>query len=1017
MTQATVIPALGTATVNIGDTLAHVATFTAGSAAGTNMVSIDGGLASLTFANPSVALVANANPASDTFTFTSLDAGFNAALTVDAATGPAETVNLNTPLTLGSSMSTGTVCINTDIVNVTQPISTTAVNAGSIILSAATIDLGANLSTKGGNVCLNGGSVVLTAASTIDTEQGNASAAGNVTFLGTLSANAATDNLIIVAGSTSDTPANVSFATLNGAAGAMVNQVCIADANNVTFNNAIAIAGNLTQLAGTGTTTLNGGSIGGALALTNVNLTLNNALSAIGNVCLTVAANGTGTIMGTVASSGTSVNLTGGNFSLCAPTDSPSLSNDVVLGGNTTVTFNNNSQTFGSLAAAGSGAKVVLGSGTLTTGDGVNTSFSGIISGAGGLIKQGADSFALTGVNTYTGATTINGGSLTLGVANAPASSTAVTVNANATFAMNGFNDSVGALNLLGGCVTGPGTLTAAATYNLQSGMVAANLAGAAALTKSTSGVVVITNASTDTYTGATTISGGTLTMNRALSASSSAVTLSAANVTLNGAGAVNRPVVVNAANDTIGSGTIGTANSSTGLTISTSAGVGITVNAAGAAMILGNTIPTGVGKNDVAIEVNAGKALIQDDTLNASGLQAGNFTSTVLPTTTSPYYGILAIGGGIVDAGQVGGSSTLTGLGIGAATTPSSATRTTPARRSPPPCQGRSPRPSLTTTRTLPTAPPGRKDSPTISTPSTTISAAATAAPASPAPAASPPAPASNYTAIEQVVFGDNDASMYGFVNYVAPTATPQLITTQFYSVSSAELTANPDQRSMIRRIDVAFNSYVKITPGAFTLSMSGPAATYAISWIGTGGNNSATIAMTPTQILFDPTTGLFRYEYAFATGQNGVESSGSLTDGEYQLAYNMGLIAGTNGVIPTIGTGTSPYYNPNSATGTPNFPLGVPYHNTTGNNYTLNFHRLFGDMDGMGYIDTYDINAMAAALGHLAGQAGYNADLDYNNDGSIDTTTDYPQFTNRKNKYTSLASSATDISYGWDV
>ena len=91
--------------------------------------------------------------------------------------------------------------------------------------------------------------------------------------------------------------------------------------------------------------------------------------------------------------------------------------------------------------------------------------------------------------------------------------------------------------------------------------------------------------------------------------------------------------------------------------------------------------------------------------------------------------------------------------------------------------------------------------------------------------------------------------------------------------------------------------------------------------------------------------------------------------------------------------------------------------YRNPSANLYTLNFHRLFGDMDGMGYIDAYDINAMAAALNHLSSQAGYNADLDYNNDGSIDSTTDNPQFTARKNKYTAGASPLTDISFGWDV
>ena len=166
----------------------------------------------------------------------------------------------------------------------------------------------------------------------------------------------------------------------------------------------------------------------------------------------------------------------------------------------------------------------------------------------------------------------------------------------------------------------------------------------------------------------------------------------------------------------------------------------------------------------------------------------------------------------------------------------------------------------------------------------------------------------------------------------------------------------------------------------------------------------------MTATQLLFDPSTGQFRYEYAFATGQNGVESSGSLTDGTYQLGYNTSLIAGTNGLNPTV-----PATNALNSAHTTRFTQGAPY-SGSGNNYTLNFHRLFGDLDGMGYIDAYDISSMATALGHISGQAAYNADLDYNADGSIDTTTDNPQFTKRKNYYTG-ANSSLYIGWGWDV
>ncbi len=58
--------------------------------------------------------------------------------------------------------------------------------------------------------------------------------------------------------------------------------------------------------------------------------------------------------------------------------------------------------------------EITLGSGTLTTGDGTNTTYAGVISGTGNLTKTGTGSFTLTGINTYTGTTTVSAGTLIL---------------------------------------------------------------------------------------------------------------------------------------------------------------------------------------------------------------------------------------------------------------------------------------------------------------------------------------------------------------------------------------------------------------------------------------------------------------------------------------------------------------------------------------------------------------------------------------------------------------------------
>ncbi len=69
--------------------------------------------------------------------------------------------------------------------------------------------------------------------------------------------------------------------------------------------------------------------------------------------------------------------------------------------------------TIGSLTGV-AGSSVTLGTATLTTGDATNSSFAGAISGTGGLTKQGSGTFTLTGANTYSGATAVSAGALTI---------------------------------------------------------------------------------------------------------------------------------------------------------------------------------------------------------------------------------------------------------------------------------------------------------------------------------------------------------------------------------------------------------------------------------------------------------------------------------------------------------------------------------------------------------------------------------------------------------------------------
>src|SRR5262249_51474992 len=157
----------------------------------------------------------------------------------------------------------------------------------------------------------------------------------------------------------------------------------------------------------------------------------------------------------------------------------------------------------------------------------------------------------LNGVNTYTGATTINAGTVALGVNQALNAGTSVTINNgtlnNSTLAMNTFNDTVAGVHLVDGSITksgsmltDPGTLTSTSTCDVQNGTVSANLAGSVGLTKTTAGTVTFTTSSANTWTGVTTINGGTLTLTGTLTGTGGAVNLNAAAVTLNGTGTIS---------------------------------------------------------------------------------------------------------------------------------------------------------------------------------------------------------------------------------------------------------------------------------------------------------------------------------------------------------------------------------------------------------------------------------------------------------------------------------------------
>jgi len=170
------------------------------------------------------------------------------------------------------------------------------------------------------------------------------------------------------------------------------------------------------------------------------------------------------------------------------------------------------------------------------------------------------NSLTLSGLNTYSGATTVNSGILILGVANAFSANSGV-VMANftgATLSMNQLSASVGSISgggNLGGNITGATGGTAANvvlttgndnTSTTYAGALINGSATSLGLTKIGTGALELTGtgAATSTYTGPTNVNAGQLLINGTITGAT--VTTVAASGTLGGSGTTAGAVTVN---------------------------------------------------------------------------------------------------------------------------------------------------------------------------------------------------------------------------------------------------------------------------------------------------------------------------------------------------------------------------------------------------------------------------------------------------------------------------------------
>ncbi len=151
---------------------------------------------------------------------------------------------------------------------------------------------------------------------------------------------------------------------------------------------------------------------------------------------------------------------------------------------------------------------ITTGTGLMVTISGTTSTLAGTIGGVGGLTEQGTGTLTLSAGNGYSGSTSVMGGTLADGIANALPTGTALTVGAAGIFDLAGFAQQVAS-------ITGPGEITdsgTAATFTVNTAAADpynGTLTGS--LNLSVTGTNTLTLDVANSYSGTTSVTGGTL--------------------------------------------------------------------------------------------------------------------------------------------------------------------------------------------------------------------------------------------------------------------------------------------------------------------------------------------------------------------------------------------------------------------------------------------------------------------------------------------------------------------------
>ncbi len=344
------------------------------------------------------------------------------------------------------------------------------------------------------------------------------SGSGNVTFVGAL-----TNGALSHSGA-----GTLTLSVSNSFAGGVTlsNGTLVASANNALGSGALTVNSGTLSMGTTtqnkSTITLNGGSITGTGTLNGTSFLVRDgsiAANLAGTGGMTKSTAGTVTLSGSNSFTG-GVAINGGTLSVSSDANLGAAANGITFGGT------NTDDNLLATASFSSGRGVQFNNNAaVTTATGVTLTFTGTAAGSGALEKAGTGTLILANAtNNRSGGTLISAGVLQVGA-----------------------DDANGSLS--GGNITNNGGLVFKRTGSLD---VANIISGTGGLTNSGSGIVLLGGA--NTYTGDTTVTGGTLRL------TNSGTLGNGGNVTVyaDGLAGTTATLDLNGNNSTIGSLTLG---------------------------------------------------------------------------------------------------------------------------------------------------------------------------------------------------------------------------------------------------------------------------------------------------------------------------------------------------------------------------------------------------------------------------------------------------------------------------